>query len=65
MQLKENAGAIIRQTTVKTSRGPPAWRGGRDEERLLKENAGAMIRKTNVKTLPRTASVAGGRDEER
>ena len=40
----------------KTSRLPPAWRGGVTKK-------GTMIRQTTLKNLPRTASVAGGRDE--
>ena len=30
-RLKENVDAIVRETNVKTSRGPPAWRGGEVE----------------------------------
>ena len=63
--MKENAGAMIRQITVKNLvRTASVAGGGRDEERRSKEHAGATIRETNVKTLPQVTIVAGGQDGE-
>ena len=57
--MKENAGAMIRQLTVKnlplTASG-----GGRDEERRLKEIAGAMIKSSRGPTAGRGGEIENG-----
>ena len=70
-KLKENAGTIIKQTTIKKLPRTASVAGGREEEgRYCYDNSptkDTMTRQTTVKNLPRTASVVGGKtrpDEE-
>ena len=59
--VRDEKGAMARQTTVKTlPRTVSVAGGGETKKGELKENTGAKTRKTKVKTLPQATIVAGG-----